>query len=53
MGTLSAILSLIATVLKILLDSDKSLIEKSVLLFLVGVLAVTLLTVSKLLGIIQ
>ena len=51
MGTLSAILSFIVTVLKILLDSNKSLTEKSILLFLVIISVVILLTTVKLLGI--
>lgn len=52
MEPLSIILSFIGTVFKLLIDSDKSLKEKAILLFLMTLSAITLLITVKLLGVI-
>lgn len=50
MAILSAIFSFTITVLKILLKSDKSLAEKSIILIMVITVAIILLVAVKLLG---
>jgi len=50
MDILSAIFSFTITVLKILLESDKDLVEKSIILIMVIISAIILLVAVKLLG---
>ena len=50
MDILSAIFSFTITVLKILLESDKNLVEKSIILIMVIIAAIILLVAVKLLG---
>jgi hypothetical protein len=50
MAILSAIFSFTITVLKILLESDKDLVEKSIMLIMVIMAAIILLVAVKLLG---
>lgn len=50
MDILSAIFSFTITALKILLDSDKNLVEKSIILIMVITAAIILLIAVKLLG---
>ena len=49
MDILSAIFSFTITVLKILLESDKNLVEKSIILIMVIIAAIILLVAVKLL----
>lgn len=50
MAILSTIFSFTITVLKILLESDKNLVEKSIILIMVIIAAIILLVAVKLLG---